>query len=170
MREVVKEKADAPARFFEAEAAGLRWLGEAEERGGARVARVIEVAAGRIRLERVATAPAKVDASQVDEDDRPAVDPEIARVLEVGLRQVLEVGNELRVVGAPEVAEASGRLVEDRVLELPRVGVLEYVIADRHVGEAVRPPPAQSPEVDRAASALGDVVGDDARIAAVVDA
>ena len=64
MREVVKEKADAPARFFEAEAAGLRWLGEAEERGGARVARVIEVAEGRIRLERVATAPADRDAAR----------------------------------------------------------------------------------------------------------
>ncbi|WP_374010912.1 fructosamine kinase family protein [Leifsonia sp. LS-T14] len=50
---MVKERADAPARFFEAEAAGLRWLGDAEAAGGARVVRVASVSPGRIELERI---------------------------------------------------------------------------------------------------------------------
>ena len=49
----MKERADAPARFFEAEAAGLRWLGEAEAAGGARVVAVASVRPGRIELERI---------------------------------------------------------------------------------------------------------------------
>jgi fructosamine-3-kinase len=53
MRTIVKERADAPARFFEAEAAGLRWLGQATAGGGARVVHVVSVAEGRIELERV---------------------------------------------------------------------------------------------------------------------
>jgi fructosamine-3-kinase len=51
---VVKERADAPAGFFEAEAAGLRWLGAPEADGGARVVRVADVRPGRIELERIA--------------------------------------------------------------------------------------------------------------------
>ncbi|KAA9152547.1 phosphotransferase [Microbacterium lushaniae] len=47
---MVKERADAPPGFFEAEAAGLRWLAEA---GGVRVARVLSVRPGRIELERI---------------------------------------------------------------------------------------------------------------------
>ena len=43
-----KRRADAPPGFFEAEAAGLRWL---EEAGGARIVRVLAVAPGRIDLE-----------------------------------------------------------------------------------------------------------------------
>ncbi|MGO4536185.1 fructosamine kinase family protein [Leifsonia sp. 2MCAF36] len=50
---MTKERTDAPARFFEAEAAGLRWLGEAQAAGGARVARVASVRPGRIALERI---------------------------------------------------------------------------------------------------------------------
>ncbi|MFP3464830.1 fructosamine kinase family protein [Leifsonia sp. SIMBA_070] len=50
---MVKERRDAPAGFFEAEAAGLRWLGEAQAAGGARVVRVEGVAGGRIELERI---------------------------------------------------------------------------------------------------------------------
>jgi len=46
----VKRRADAPAGFFEAEAAGLRWLADA---GGARVVGVIAVQPGRIELERI---------------------------------------------------------------------------------------------------------------------
>lgn len=49
----MKERADAPARFFEAEAAGLRWLGQAEASGGARVVEVASVRPGRIELERI---------------------------------------------------------------------------------------------------------------------
>ncbi|RIJ55346.1 fructosamine kinase, partial [Clavibacter phaseoli] len=51
-----KEGPDAPRSFFEAEAAGLAWLAEAEPAGGARVVRVIDVAPGRIDLERLAPA------------------------------------------------------------------------------------------------------------------
>jgi fructosamine-3-kinase len=50
---VVKQRADAPEGFFEAEAAGLRWLGEPEAHGGARVVRVAGVGPGRIELERI---------------------------------------------------------------------------------------------------------------------
>jgi fructosamine-3-kinase len=53
VRTIVKERPDAPASFFEAEAAGLRWLGEAERDGGARVVRVADVGPGRIELEEV---------------------------------------------------------------------------------------------------------------------
>jgi len=49
---------DAPAGFFEAEAAGLAWLAAAEAEGGARIVRVLAVRAGRIELEEIAeTAP-----------------------------------------------------------------------------------------------------------------
>jgi fructosamine-3-kinase len=47
-----KRRADAPAGFFEAEAAGLAWLADAP--GGVRVARVERVAPGFIELERIA--------------------------------------------------------------------------------------------------------------------
>ncbi|MFE4470302.1 fructosamine kinase family protein [Leifsonia sp. NPDC056824] len=50
---MVKERPDAPDSFFEAEAAGLRWLAEAERDGGARVVRVVGTSPGRIELEEV---------------------------------------------------------------------------------------------------------------------
>ncbi|QNE37572.1 fructosamine kinase family protein [Leifsonia shinshuensis] len=50
---MLKEHPDAPARFFEAEAAGLSWLAEAERDGGARVVRVADVGPGRIELEEI---------------------------------------------------------------------------------------------------------------------
>ena len=50
---LVKENPAAPDGFFESEAAGLRWLAEATDAGGARVAGVIAVAPGRIELERI---------------------------------------------------------------------------------------------------------------------
>ncbi|MCB2412743.1 fructosamine kinase family protein [Demequina sp. TTPB684] len=50
MDTIVKQRADAPPGFFEAEAAGIRWL---EQAGGARVAAVVDVSPGRIELERV---------------------------------------------------------------------------------------------------------------------
>ncbi len=55
---------EAPARFFEAEAAGLRWLAEAEASGGARVARVLAVGEGFIELESIPQAPATVAAAE----------------------------------------------------------------------------------------------------------
>ena len=53
MPTVVKERADAPVGFFEAEAAGLRWLAEATGSGGARVVGVAAVSPRRIELDRV---------------------------------------------------------------------------------------------------------------------
>ncbi len=60
METIVKERADAPPGFFEAEAAGIRWLAET---GGARVAAVVEVSPGRIELERIEHAAATARAS-----------------------------------------------------------------------------------------------------------
>ncbi len=54
MDTIVKQRADAPPGFFEAEAAGIRWLAEA---GGAAVAAVVDVSPGRIELERIEHAP-----------------------------------------------------------------------------------------------------------------
>lgn len=50
MEQHVKTRSDAPVGFFAAEAAGLRWLADAR---GARIARVLDVAEGRIALERI---------------------------------------------------------------------------------------------------------------------
>jgi fructosamine-3-kinase len=60
---ITKTRADAPAGFFEAEAAGLAWLAEAP--GGVRVARVVRVRPGTIEIERIDEAsptPAHADA------------------------------------------------------------------------------------------------------------
>ena len=51
MTSFIKQRADAPAAFFEAEAAGLAWLRRAPE--GVRVASVIRTEPGLIELERV---------------------------------------------------------------------------------------------------------------------
>lgn len=61
IREHVKERADLPAGFFEAEAAGLRWL---DVPGGVPVAKVLEVSAGRLVLERLEQAPASAEAAE----------------------------------------------------------------------------------------------------------
>ena len=53
MRTIVKDRPDAPVLFFEAEAAGLRWLAAAERDGGARIVRVADVRPGRIELEHI---------------------------------------------------------------------------------------------------------------------
>ncbi|HWD62019.1 MAG TPA: fructosamine kinase family protein [Humibacter sp.] len=58
---IVKSNPEAPVLFFEAEAAGLRWLAEA---GGARIVRVIDAGPGRIELERVQTVRATPDAAR----------------------------------------------------------------------------------------------------------
>lgn len=63
MPTIVKERPGAPAGFFEAEAAGLRWLGEATAAGGARVVRVLSVTPGRIELERIDATSASIDAA-----------------------------------------------------------------------------------------------------------
>jgi fructosamine-3-kinase len=61
MHEHVKTCVDAPAGFFAAEAAGLRWLAEA---GGARIAQVIGAGAHRIVLERIAEVRPTVQAAE----------------------------------------------------------------------------------------------------------
>lgn len=48
-----KARDDAPSGFYEAEAAGLRWLAEARPRGGARIVEVLGVGAHHIDLERL---------------------------------------------------------------------------------------------------------------------
>jgi fructosamine-3-kinase len=60
----IKTRADAPAGFFEAEAAGLAWLAAASEAGGAAVVGVLHTARGSIELERVhETAPTREHAA-----------------------------------------------------------------------------------------------------------
>jgi len=58
MATFVKTRASAPSGFFEAEAAGLRWLADGD---GARVATVLRVEPGRIELERIAESPPRAD-------------------------------------------------------------------------------------------------------------
>ena len=60
MDPLVKTRTDAPPQFFEAEAAGLRWLAAA---GGARIVGVRDVSPGRIVLERIAATRADVGAA-----------------------------------------------------------------------------------------------------------
>lgn len=61
MTPFIKTRADAPAGFFEAEAAGLRWLAVA---GGARVAQVTRASAAFIELERIQNAHPTADAAR----------------------------------------------------------------------------------------------------------
>ncbi|MEZ3156350.1 fructosamine kinase family protein [Microbacterium sp. BWR-S6Y] len=61
MEQLVKTRADAPAGFFAAEAAGLGWLAEAR---GARIARVIDTGALEIVLERVAEVRPTIEAAE----------------------------------------------------------------------------------------------------------
>lgn len=60
----MKTRLDAPRGFFEAEAAGLRWLGEASARGGADVVGVQSVQAGRIELDEVHEARPTVEGAR----------------------------------------------------------------------------------------------------------
>jgi fructosamine-3-kinase len=61
---LVKRRPDAPDGFFESETAGLRWLAEVTDAGGARVVEVIGVSPGRIELERVEEARPTADAAR----------------------------------------------------------------------------------------------------------
>ena len=60
---LVKQDPAAPDGFFQSEAAGLRWLAEAMDAGGARVVAVIDVAPGRIEIERVRAGRATAQAA-----------------------------------------------------------------------------------------------------------
>lgn len=55
---------DAPPGFFEAEAAGLRWLAEAESAGGVRIARPLAVHDRSIELEWVPSGPVTAQAAE----------------------------------------------------------------------------------------------------------
>lgn len=59
----VKTNPRAAPGFFEAEAAGLDWLAEAEPHGGARMVRVEAVSPGRIELEQLESARPTPDAA-----------------------------------------------------------------------------------------------------------
>jgi len=59
----VKSDPRAPAGFFEAEAAGLAWLAQAQADGGARIVRVEAVGPGRIALEQLVPARPTPDAA-----------------------------------------------------------------------------------------------------------
>lgn len=61
MSTFTKSQRDAPEGFFEAEAAGLRWLAAA---GGARVVEVTRASAGFIELERIETVRPTADAAR----------------------------------------------------------------------------------------------------------
>lgn len=63
-RTIRKERADAPTGFFEAEAAGLAWLAEAESSGGARIVDVVAAGPGWIELERLASARPTAEAAR----------------------------------------------------------------------------------------------------------
>ncbi|GAA4164419.1 fructosamine kinase family protein [Gryllotalpicola daejeonensis] len=84
MDTLVKENPDAPEGFFESEAAGLRWLAEATEGGGARVVAVIDVSPAHIELERIHAA-------------RPT--PEMARAFGAALARTHDAGAD--AFGAP---------------------------------------------------------------------
>jgi fructosamine-3-kinase len=61
MPNFIKSRADAPAGFFEAEAAGLTWLAEVPD--GARIAKVLAVSPGRIELEQIEPATPTAEAA-----------------------------------------------------------------------------------------------------------
>jgi fructosamine-3-kinase len=58
-----KARTNAPDGFFAAEAAGLRWLAEAEPAGGARVVAVVGVGRHHLDLQRLVPAPATAAAA-----------------------------------------------------------------------------------------------------------
>jgi fructosamine-3-kinase len=58
-----KTRPDAPEGFFEAEAAGLRWLAEAEPAGGAKAVEVLSVGRHHIDLRRLSPSPASPSAA-----------------------------------------------------------------------------------------------------------
>jgi len=60
----VKRRPDAPPGFFAVEAAGLRWLAESAANGGCEVARVLDVGAAHIELQRIDEIPASPSAAE----------------------------------------------------------------------------------------------------------
>ncbi|WP_029135207.1 fructosamine kinase family protein [Nakamurella lactea] len=59
-----KHRPDAPAGFFEAEAAGLRWLAAAAADGGALVVEVLDIGPGFLELQRLRAARPTAEAAE----------------------------------------------------------------------------------------------------------
>jgi fructosamine-3-kinase len=156
-----KERADAPTGFFEAEAAGLAWLAEAEADGGARVVRVLDVRPGRIDLERLRPA-------------RPS--REAARAFGAALAVTHDAG--APAWGAPPPGHDGPAYIGRQVLSVRRDGdgddggwgawyarerVLPYL---RRAVDAGNVTAAQAADVERACAAAADGRFDDGRPAA----
>ena len=117
----VKTNPSAPAQFFEWEAAGLRWLAEAEEAGGARCAEVLLVEPGPFQTEfthslasTASTLPAYADTVAVRIDrlrnssNRPG-DPVRAAAAIITAVTAAETPHRL-VLGANALREARAKL------------------------------------------------------------
>jgi len=158
-----KERADAPPGFFEAEAAGLAWLAEAEARGGARVVRVVAVAPGRIDLERLGPA-------------RPT--RESARALGTALAATHDAG--APAFGSPPPGVAGPAFIGRQALSVEAAATRPTADGDARAGgwgawyarERVLPylrravdaghaTPAQAADVERACAACADGRFDD---------
>ena len=101
MPNFIKSRADAPAGFFEAEAAGLAWLADAPD--GVRTARVLTVRPGTIELERIETA-------------RPT--PEAARAFGAALARTHDAG--AAAFGSPPAGYAGPMFIGRRPLTTAR--------------------------------------------------
>jgi fructosamine-3-kinase len=101
MPNFIKSRADAPAGFFKAEAAGLAWL--ADVPGGVRTARVLAVRPGAIELERIETA-------------RPT--PEAARAFGAALARTHDAG--AAAFGSPPTGYSGPTFIGRRPLTTAR--------------------------------------------------
>jgi fructosamine-3-kinase len=147
----VKRRPDAPDLFFEAEAAGLRWLGEAEADGGARVVEVVDVKPGMIELERI-------------RESRPT--PEAARAFGAGLAITHLAGAD--AFGAPPRRWLGPLYIGRRPLPLAhetswgrfyaRDRILPYLPIAVEAGAVT---PAQLPDIQRAVERIASGELDD---------
>jgi fructosamine-3-kinase len=143
-----KTRADAPSGFFEAEAAGLRWLADG---GGARVARVIAVEPDAIVLERIA-------------EDRPT--PDRARQFGRDLARTHAAGS--AAFGAPPDGFSGQLFIGRRPMPSARESswgafyardrVLPFLPVARRAGFLTA---AEEAEVHRACDLVADGVFDD---------
>lgn len=148
METIVKRRLDAPAGFFEAEAAGLAWLAAA---GGARIAGVLGAGPGWIELERI-------DEARPDRAAAEAFGAALARTHSAGAvafgvppdgwRGPLFIGRR----GMPSASEATwgAFYVRDRVLP--------FLVIAEQVGDVT---PAEAHLVRRAAEIVASGAFDD---------
>lgn len=160
-----KERPDAPRGFFEAEAAGLAWLAEAEASGGARVVRVLDVAPGRIDLERLRAARPTREAARALGTALAATHGAGAAAFgspPAGLDGPAFIGRQRLSVRAPSTGpggteDAAGR-AEGWGAWYARERVLPYLRRAVDAGHATR---AQGADVERACAAVSDGRFDD---------